>query len=97
MLQRPHGAKRGDNKGRQEGMPQMGGVGRGGGGGGEGGSPETLAVSGMPAPSRLPTRMVDAVAMPNGKDRKRKTDSVSKAVCASTSTVPARFPSCLIS
>lgn len=55
------------------------------------GSPETLAVSGWPAPSRLPTRIVEAVAIPNGKDRNRKTDSVSMAVWASTSIVPAHW------
>jgi hypothetical protein len=42
-----------------------------------------------PAPSRLPTRIVDAVATPKGKLMNRNTHSVSIAVCASSSTVPA--------
>lgn len=46
------------------------------------------ACCGRPAPSRLPTRMVEAVATPKGNDMKRNTHSVRIAVCASSSTVP---------
>mmetsp|Transcript_7620 Transcript_7620/g.22495 ORF Transcript_7620/g.22495 Transcript_7620/m.22495 type:complete len:219 (-) Transcript_7620:1800-2456(-) len=50
--------------------------------------PERRACCPSPAPSKLPTRIVDAVATPKGKLMNRKTQSVSIAVCASSSTVP---------
>ena len=38
--------------------------------------PERRACCPRPAPSRLPTLMVEAVATPKGKEMKRKTQSV---------------------
>ena len=52
--------------------------------------PETRAGAGWLAPSRLPTRMVLAAAMPKGREMNANTHSVSTIVCASTSAVPAQ-------
>lgn len=57
-----------------------------------GGAPERLAISGFPAPSMLPTRIVAAVATPNGHATYVNSHRVNNTLCASTSTVPAQHP-----
>ena len=55
-------------------------------------APDRLAISGCPAPSMLPTRMVEAVAMPNGSATYENSHNVSSTLCASTCVVPAQHP-----